>query len=97
MPPNALLKSEYAVYMFFKLGVFVHGYVCQYAIIYISVGSKAVGCVAEDSLRFSSLGAYDGKDRCMSMQFMRAMGRYFAGFFGSFLFGLYVSLVALRV
>ena len=42
---------------------------CRYAIVYVLVGSKAIGCVAKDSPGLCSLGAYDGKDRCLNFEY----------------------------
>jgi hypothetical protein len=38
--------------------------VCRYAVVYAPVRLKTIGRITKDSLKFSSLGAYDGKYRC---------------------------------
>ncbi len=69
----------------------------RYAIVYVPVGSKTIDRIAKDSLRFSSLGTYDGKDRCPKFEYAvhEGDGAVVRRAIWVVFFGLYMSLVAL--
>jgi hypothetical protein len=56
------MRGVYFIFLFF--GIFVHGYVCRYAIVDVPMRSETIRCIAEYSSGFWCLGAYDGEDGC---------------------------------